>query len=420
MKKTIKYSGLKAGVLLSKAAEIGMDKPLPQRQGYSAAFVINKKTRKKILISASVILVIALIINTSAIIPAALALAAEYFTERYQAALPGAVAMEAGHWLSAATIRIIFAYFVYWGFFSKYADLCNHLPELILMNPKIMIADDRGNYYGNPPMEELVDSFIRITQPFYVFAIMLVAFYLLFVSGSPLGRARAKSSLIRLVLSMGVIVLTIPIIQLCLDFSEVLSGSILNMQDIAPGIAVLQEAVYGLWQNYFTAIVFNYWNSVYLLMFSAVMFFLPFAIIALRYFMIIYFTALFPLTVLFYAFYFTRNMGGHIFRETFRWIFIQPLWAMILVAISAAAVSMPFINTDATARMGFGLAGFIVLTIAPLIVVKVMDWLAMLMIMLTAIEFPGMHGVVGMIDELQVEGPETQEITPPPPIRPRA
>jgi hypothetical protein len=41
------------------------------------------------------------------------------------------------------------------------------------------------------------------------------------------------------------------------------------------------------------------------------------------------------------------------------------------------------------------------------------------MIILTAIEFPGMHGVVGMIDELQVEGPETEEITPPPPIRPR-
>jgi hypothetical protein len=91
---------------------------------------------------------------------------------------------------------------------------------------------------------------------------------------------------------------------------------------------------------------------------------------------------------------------------------------LILVAISAASVSMPLLN-DPTARMGFGLAAFIVFTIAPLIVVKVMDWLAMLMIILTSIEFPGMHGVVGMIDELQVEGPETEEITPPPPIRPR-
>ena len=218
------------------------------------------------------ILVIALIINTSAVLPAVLIpleAAKDYFILRYKQALPGAIGMEAGHWLSFATLRIIFAYFVQWGFFSKYADICDHLPELILMNPKIMIADDRGNYYGNPPMEQLVDAFIRITQPFYVLAIMLVAFYLLFVSGSPLGRARAKSSLIRLVISMGVIVLTIPIIQLCLDFSELLSGSILNMQDITPGISILKDAVWGLWQNYFTTIVFSYWNSVYLLMFSA-------------------------------------------------------------------------------------------------------------------------------------------------------
>lgn len=379
---------------------------------------INKKTRKRLLISASAVLVIALTLNASAIMPVVSAVA-KYFAEEYNKELVKKIPKEIGKWLSFATLRMIFAYFVYWGFFSKYADMCDHLPELILMNPKIMTADESGNYYGNPPMEDLVNAFIRITQPFYVFAIMSVAFYLLFVSGSPLGRARAKASLIRLVLSMGIIVMTIPVIQLCLDFSEILTGSILNMQDITPGIEVLKYAVYGLWQNYFTAVAFNYWNSVYLLMFSGVMFFFPFMLIALRYFMVIYFTALFPLTVLFYAFYFTRNMGGHIFRETFRWIFIQPLWAMILVAISTAAISMPLIGSDATARMGFGLAAFTVLTIAPLIVVKVMDWLAMLMIMLTAIEFPGMHGVVGMIDELQVEGPETQEITPPPPIRPR-
>jgi len=366
----------------------------------------------------AVILVIGMIVSADAVIPIVLTGAAQYFVKEYMTELPGAIVKQTGQWISFMTQRWVFAAFVYWGLFSKYADICDHLPDLILMNPKLMTADSGGNYIGNPPAENLVNAFIGIAQPFYVLAIIAVAFYLLFVSGSPLGRARAKASLIRLVLSMALIVMTIPVIQLCLDISEILTGSILNMGDVDTGISVMKEAIYGLWQNYALAITFNYWNSVYLLMFSGVMFFMPFIIIGIRYFIILYFTALFPLTVLCYAFYFTRNMGGHIFRETFRWIFIQPLWALILISISTAAISMPLMN-DASARMGLGLAAFIVFMIAPLMVVKVIDWLAILMIMLTAIEFPGMHGVVGMIDELQVEGPEVEEISPPPPIRPR-
>jgi len=373
------------------------------------------KTRKRIIISLAVILVIGLIFSAEAALPMAIA---GYFAKEYAKELPHEVMRMAGYWITYTVIRIALALCFKSGVFDRFTDMCDHLPELILMNPKMIIADADGNYYGNPPVESLVNAFISIAQPFYVLAIISVAFYLLFVSGSALGRARAKASLIRLVLSMGLIVLTIPVIQLCLDISEMITGNILDMGDTSTGIELMKDTISGLWENYFTAIIFSYWNSVYLLMFSGVMFFLPFMIIALRYFMVLYFTSLFPLTVLLYAFYFTRNMGGHIFRETFRWIFIQPLWAMILVAISAAAVSMPLMN-DATARMGYGLAAFIVFAIAPLIIVKVMDWLAMLMIILTSIEFPGMHGVVGMIDELQVEGPETEEITPPPPIRPR-
>lgn len=377
-------------------------------------------TRKKAIIFLTAIGVIGVIASTYGFLPmVALGAGVRYFAEEYVKELPKAIAKKTGEWLSFLGLRLILAFFIYWGVFSRYIDICDHLPEVILMNPKVMITDAGGNYVGNPPVESLVNAFIGIAQPFYVLAIIAVAFYLLFVSGSPLGRARAKASLIRLVLSMALIVLTIPIIQLCLDLSEMMTGSILNMGDTEMGIAIMNDAVTGLWNNYLTAITFNFWNSVYLLMFSGVMFFMPFVIVGLRYFMIIYCTALFPLTVLCYAFYFTRNMGGHIFRETFRWIFIQPLWALILIAISNAAVSMP-LTTDSTARMGLGLAAFIVFIIAPLMVVKVMDWLAMLMIILTSIEFPGMHGVVGMIDELQVEGPETEEITPPPPIRPRA
>jgi len=39
----IKYSGLKAGVLLSKSADRGMSNPRPERPRYAADFVIKKR-----------------------------------------------------------------------------------------------------------------------------------------------------------------------------------------------------------------------------------------------------------------------------------------------------------------------------------------------------------------------------------------
>ena len=45
-KKEIKYSGLKAGVLLSKSADRGMSNPRPERPRYATDFVIKEKVRE--------------------------------------------------------------------------------------------------------------------------------------------------------------------------------------------------------------------------------------------------------------------------------------------------------------------------------------------------------------------------------------
>jgi hypothetical protein len=302
-------------------------------------------------------------------------------------------------------------------FFEPLKNNVDNLPTLILMNP-IMMTEEDGDFIPNTALNNLVEAFIKITIPFYLLAIIAVAVYLLFVSGSPIGRARAKSSLIKLVISMGVIFLTIPIIQLLLDVSSSLTSEILGLTDIGVGLNVLKDGISGMEKMYMDTTTFNYWNSLYLLMFSGIMFASLFMMLALRYFLVIYFTVLFPVSIMLYAFYFTRKIGAQMFRTTLAWIFVQPVMALLLVAISIARYTMPMQN-DPTVSLCFSLAAFMCLVISPLIVTKVMDWLAMLMIVLTAIEFPGLHGIIGMIDELQIEGPKTEEITPPHPIKPR-
>ena len=322
-----------------------------------------------------------------------------------------------GKVLGDMTVRLAYAMAIHFLFFEQLRKNTDNLPALITMNP-VMLTEENGDFVPDTALNTLVEAFIKITIPFYILAIISIGVYLLFVSGSPLGRARAKSSLIKLVISMGVIFLTIPIIQLLLDISNTLAGNVLNLTDTRIGIEVLKSGIGNIEKLYFVTAAFNYWNSLYLLMFSGIIFTSLFMVLAVRYFMVIYFTVLFPVSIMMFAFYFTRRIGAQMFRTTLAWIFIQPIMALILVAISVAAYTMPMLS-DGTVELCFALAGYMALIISPLIITKVMDWLAMLMVILTAIEFPGLHGVIGMIDELQIEGPKTEEITPPPPIRPR-
>ena len=315
-------------------------------------------------------------------------------------------------------VRLVYALLIQQMYFTPLDTNYQHLPELILMNPEIMLETDGGEFVGNTPVENFVNFFIRMTEPFYIIAILSIAFYLLFVSGSPLGRARAKSSLIKLIISMGVIMLTVPIIQLLIDVSEYVTGSVLALGETGPAIDAMRESINTMSWNFYVTCIFSYWNAVYMMVFAGVMFGGPLLLIAVRYYVIIMLTIMFPITVFMFAFYFSRRVGAQVFKETLAWIFIQPLMAIILVAISAAAYTMPLMD-DPSVSMAFGLGAAMALLVSPLIATHVMDWMAMLMIMLTGLEFPGMHGLIGMIDEMQIESPEEEEITPPPPIRPR-
>ncbi len=364
-------------------------------------------TKRRIAMALGLILLLCLITGASAN-PLAILAAIQNIEALFSAV---------GKFIGDMTVRICYGLFLDWAYFGPLKNNVQHLPNLILLNPVVMTQTADGDFVGNTPIKNLCDFFQVMTWPFYILAITATAFYLLFMSGSPLGRARAKSSLIKLVISMGVIVLTIPIVQLMLDASEYLTGGILNLVDVQPGIDALIGSMDELQTLFSLTIAFSYWNAIYLVMFSIIMFCGPLILIAVRFFMVVQLIALFPLTVLLFSFYFTRRLGSQMMEATVSWIFVQPLMALILVSISAAAHSMPMLD-DRVVAMSFGLAGFLALITAPLMAIKVMDWLAMLMIMLTAIEFPGMHGLIGMIDELQVEGPSTEEFTPPPPIRP--
>lgn len=361
--------------------------------------------KKRILMISLTLILCFMVMNGSAILPAIKALweMKKFIEEVFRA-------------VSDIIVRLLYSYVLKLAVFDRLQDNYDHFPETLLLNPQLL-DESGGEFTGKTTVENLVNFSIRMTQPFYMLAIVLIAFYLLFVSGSPLGRARAKSSLIKLVISMGFILLTVPIMQLFLDISECLTGNILNLVDVKQGTDALKDAISALYWQFQLTVALSFWNAMYLLLFAGIMFFSVLLLLAMRYFLIIFFTILFPLTVFFFAFYFTRRIGAQLFKQSLSWIFIQPLMAFLLVAISVAAQSMPMMD-DPAVSVSFGLAGFLALLVSPLIVTNIMDWLAMLMIMLTAIEFPGLHGLIGMVDELQIEGPETEEYTPPPPIRP--
>jgi hypothetical protein len=301
--------------------------------------------------------------------------------------------------------------------FSPLSRATNDLPKLILLNPEIMI-ERQGEFVGNPPVESMVNFMISIIIPFYIFGIISIAFYLLFIAGSPMGRARAKAGLLKLLVSIPIIFLTIPIIQLFIDISEYLTTWIFSLVNVEVGIMMLKASIDMLRADMYSWIVFSYWPALRHPA-NVIMFGMPiFIMIFMRYFAIIVYTIMFPLIIFMYAFKFVGKLGEAMFKQIIWWTFSQVMMAAILVGISITALSLPFSQSEDPMLHGcFGLGGFVALAVAPLITMMITSW----------------GGFIGMVRDLMytpwislgastigmgVETMPKEEVSPPPPIGP--
>lgn len=269
-------------------------------------------------------------------------------------------------------------------------------------NPELIFA----NGDANPVIEGRVNFFIQLLAPFYLLAFLLLAIYLMFISSSPEGRARAKGSLLRLILSVAFVIFTIPIVQAFLDVSLYITNFIINTNsgNMEIALKVLRTCVDHMWDTIKWKMPYlAFWAMLFIFLFSIILFSTPFIIIGMRYFMILVFTMLFPIGIFLYSIHFTQRLGKSIIRQTILWIFIQPLMAIILAVIGIASTPLLSLVKDSTMETGFGLAGFLALGAAPLVMVGIMNWLETLLVLVeAAMEVPSMH-LAAEIEEMKIK-----------------
>ncbi len=303
--------------------------------------------------------------------------------------------------------------------YSPLMKAVDDLPKLILLNPDIMVEGE-GGFVRNPLVENMVNFMLTIIVPFYIFGIASTSFYLMFVSGSPMGRARAKSGLLKLLVSIPLALGSIEIVQFFIDISEYLTAFILSSTNLEFGLQMLKANIAFFRANLYTWVGFGWWPAMrhfsnVLMMGGPI-----FVAIFMRYFSIILMTIMFPLTIFMYAFRYSQKMGSALFKLTFWWIFSQVMMAIILVGISIASLSLPTLEgvSSNTMLQGlFGMGGFVALAVAPLMTMMIVTWGEFTGAAQDLFYTPWVSLAASTIG-LDVETIGKEEVSPPPPIGP--
>lgn len=213
----------------------------------------------------------------------------------------------------------------------------------------------------NPVVRNILDSIILIIQPFYVFAIIITALYLILASGSPSGRKNAKSSLVRLIVGIGLIMLSIPIIRLLSEISKNLTSLILDLFDPDPRIF---SEMTDFFFNHFMAI--SLFKPILGLPFLTLAVLMPLSvlcILSLRYFMVMIMTLFFPFAVLLFSFKPTKSIGSRILNQILIWVFLPVMEALTLGVVYIAIHISPIPEM----RIFMLFAGSLLLIMTPLI-----------------------------------------------------
>lgn len=242
-------------------------------------------------------------------------------------------------------------------------DFCNNLIAFILLDPPLQNAVVIG----------LLNYFILLLQPLYGIAILLTGMYMLFVVGSPRGRARAKSTLIRLIIGIGLITLTLPIIQLILQIIHAISSLLFSfVPDLDTNI--FRIGITFFTNYFFTITFFEPMVGVPFLFLSLMLPIAVLVVLAVRYFMIILFTVFFPFTVLLYSFYPTKKMGGVILKQTFIWALVPIVESLVLISTWITYSTM---SISPVPEMGAFIivVSLLLLIFAPLITIALVNWI---------------------------------------------
>ncbi len=257
--------------------------------------------------------------------------------------------------------------------FSRRAELLHKVSENVdglmgrykeILIPFMMSNPD----ISHTTVKTFLSFSLSLLEPLYVLAILFTSIYLLFLSNSPRGRMRAKATFVKLIIGLGIIMLTLPIIQLLVELSHSFASIVLSILQPNPEIFISPIKFF---MAYFT--VTTFFKPVagsFLLLFSILLPVSVLLVLSIRYFFVILMTVTFPFTVLLYSFSPTNKIGKKMLRISFTWLFLPVFDAFIL---GAASISF-YVSASEALKLFISLTGFLLLILSPFIFARIADF----------------------------------------------
>ncbi|MEA1924909.1 MAG: hypothetical protein U9M95_03475 [Candidatus Altiarchaeota archaeon] len=281
--------------------------------------------------------------------------------------------------------RVLYMRLVWSSMTNIAEDIENNLAKYILLNPDLK----------NPAALNLLRYFVGLLYPVYILAIIMAGFYIIFIPGSPLGRARAKSLLAKLIISMVLVSFSSELVGVLLSLTENSTGEIIGDElnpkayvsiaasEFSSMICVIRNLVmlanapnafYGgvgtltgffgnlkssknLKQLHKTLHAIELveieivWTTPFVLLLMLILIGIH-GMLTLRYFMVFLWGLLLPFTIFFSSFEFTRGFGKTMLEQTLLWSSLQVFYGITVVVI---AVGISIVPTSMYESYGIGI-----------------------------------------------------------------
>ncbi len=243
---------------------------------------------------------------------------------------------------------------------------------------KYEVYDNLTSYLLNdPPLDNadiaaITTYFIKILEPLFVLSIVLTGMYLIFFSGTPHGRTRAKSMLVKLIAGMVLVSLTIPIMQIIFSIASRLTQNILALGPMDIGYVYKKGIDY---LNYKTAdlVWINIAVAGPVFVLSLILVSGIFLVLAARFFILILLIMFFPMMIFLMLFNATKNIGKALLKHLIFWTFLPMGYALVLITIAASSMTLSGMMIDLADIIS--IAGAVLVLLFPFVMFKLIDWI---------------------------------------------
>ncbi len=208
---------------------------------------------------------------------------------------------------------------------------------------------------GSKPITDMMVFFIRILEPAYVVILLLLGIYIIFMSGSPAGKNKAKSMMVVVIVSMVAVLMSKYILMAMVSSSHsiaqwgIAQGVLASNSPSANELTRTTFSPFIDWykQKWLDAGSRSISSSFIFLAIPTVLLLSAMIVLAIRYIVLVGFFVMFPMTIFLYSFKITRGIGRPLMEKTILWIFAQAAEGLMF-----AAVALVFLDSGITPLIG--------------------------------------------------------------------